>query len=104
MQTFILLTRLLPGMLRSPTSIEDFEKRAVEHIEQECPEVKWLHGHALLGSHDYLEIFKESARSRYNAQSVRHDLHVWPCAFKNIGRNRMGKFQEHHSFVADTLE
>lgn len=57
MQTFILLTRLSPEALKSPASMEDYEKRAVQHIEQECPEVKWLHSYALLGPHDYLDIF-----------------------------------------------
>ncbi|HEX2531900.1 MAG TPA: GYD domain-containing protein [Burkholderiaceae bacterium] len=57
MQTFVLLTRLTPEALKSPASFEDFEKRAVQHIEQECPEVKWLHSYALLGPYDYLDIF-----------------------------------------------
>lgn len=58
MQTFILLTRLDPEVLRSPASLEEFEKRAVERIEQECPDVKWMHSYALLGSYDYLDIFR----------------------------------------------
>jgi uncharacterized protein with GYD domain len=57
MQTFILLTRLSPEALKSPAAMEDFEKRAVKHIEQECPEVKWLHSYVLLGPYDYLDIF-----------------------------------------------
>ena len=57
MQTFVLLTRLSPEALKSPTSMEDFEKRAVHHIEQECPDVKWLHSYALMGPYDYLDIF-----------------------------------------------
>jgi uncharacterized protein with GYD domain len=57
MQIFILLTRLSPEALRAPSSVEDFEKRAVTHIEQECPEVKWLNSYVLLGPYDYLDIF-----------------------------------------------
>lgn len=57
MQTFILLTRLSPEALKSPASMEDFEKRAVRHVEQECPDVKWLQNYALLGPYDYLDIF-----------------------------------------------
>lgn len=57
MQTFILLTRLSPEALKSPAAMEDFEKRAVTHIEQECPDVKWLHSYVLLGPYDYLDIF-----------------------------------------------
>lgn len=57
METFVLMPRLSPEALKSPTSVEDFEKRAVQHIEQECPDVKWLHSYALLGPYDYLDIF-----------------------------------------------
>lgn len=57
MQTFVLLTRLSPEALKSPASMEDFEKRAIGHIERECPEVKWLHSYVLLGPYDYLDIF-----------------------------------------------
>lgn len=57
MQIFVLLTRLSPESLRSPASMEDFEKRAVTHIKQECPDVKWLNSYALLGPYDYLDIF-----------------------------------------------
>lgn len=57
MQTFILLTRLSPEALKSPASVEDFEKRAVQHVKQECPDVTWLQSYALLGPYDYLDIF-----------------------------------------------
>lgn len=57
MQIFVMLTRLSPEALRAPASMEDFEKRAVDHIEKECPDVKWLHSYALLGPYDYLDIF-----------------------------------------------
>jgi len=57
MQLFILLTRLSPEALKSPASVEDFEKRAVKHIEEECPDVKWLHSYVLSGPYDYLDIF-----------------------------------------------
>ena len=57
MQSYVLLTKMSPEALKSPASMEDFEKRAVKHIEKECPEVKWLHSYALLGPYDYLDIF-----------------------------------------------
>jgi uncharacterized protein with GYD domain len=57
MQTFVLLTRLSPEALRSPAAMEEFEKRAAEHIKQECPEVTWLHNYVLMGPYDYLDIF-----------------------------------------------
>ncbi len=57
MQTFVLLTRLSPEALKSPAALEDFEKRAVERISRECPDVKWLHNYVLSGPYDYLDIF-----------------------------------------------
>jgi uncharacterized protein with GYD domain len=57
MSIFILLTRMSPEVLKTPASMETLEKRAVEHIELECPEVKWLHSYVLLGPYDYLDIF-----------------------------------------------
>lgn len=58
MQTFVMLTRVVPEILRTPAAMEDFEKRAVSHIEQQCPDVKWLHSYALLGPYDYLDLFQ----------------------------------------------
>jgi uncharacterized protein with GYD domain len=57
MQIFVLLTRMSPEALRTPAALEDFEKRAVAHIKQECPDVTWLHSYVLLGPFDYLDIF-----------------------------------------------
>ena len=48
----------MPEVLKSPATMEDLEKRAVEHIEHECPDVKWLHSYVLLGPYDYLDIFR----------------------------------------------
>ncbi|HWW70511.1 MAG TPA: GYD domain-containing protein [Duganella sp.] len=58
MHTFILLSRLDPEVLRTPASLEDYEKRAMEHIRQDCPDVNWMHSYALLGPYDYLDIFR----------------------------------------------
>lgn len=57
MLTFIMLTRLSPDALRTPSSLEDLEKRCMEHIRRECPKVEWLHNFAILGPCDYLDIF-----------------------------------------------
>ncbi|AVR28017.1 GYD domain-containing protein [Burkholderia thailandensis] len=57
MPDFILLTRLSPEGLRSPSSLETLEKRTVKEIEQACPGVEWRHCYAILGPYDYLDIF-----------------------------------------------
>ena len=58
MPTFVLMTRLATGALRSPRSLEKLEQQAMERIRSECPEVKWLDNYAILGPWDYLDIFE----------------------------------------------
>lgn len=57
MTTFVMLTRLSPGALRSPQSLEDLERKIKEQVGTECPQVEWLHNFAILGGCDYLDIF-----------------------------------------------
>ncbi len=58
MLTFIMLTRLSPDALRSPASLEELERNAMEQVRKEYPQVKWLHNFAILGPCDYLDIFR----------------------------------------------
>ena len=57
MLTFVMLTRLSPGALRSPQSLEELEEQVKERISSECPQVEWVHNYAILGACDYLDIF-----------------------------------------------
>jgi len=58
MQCFIMLTRLSHGPLRSPSSLANLEREVMERIRADCPQVEWLSSYAVLGPHDYLDIFK----------------------------------------------
>ena len=58
MPTFVMVTRLASGALRSPRSLEDLEHRAMARIRNECPNVEWLSNFAILGPWDYLDIFR----------------------------------------------
>lgn len=58
MDTFIILTRVSSDVARSPQMLQELEKRAMEHIRTDCPDVKWLNSYALLGPYDYLDIFE----------------------------------------------
>lgn len=58
MLTFIMLTRLSPEAIRSPGTLEQLERAAMEHIRRECPKVEWLNNFAILGPCDYLDIFR----------------------------------------------
>ena len=58
MLTFVMLTRLEPGSLSSPQSLEELERQAMQRIRSECPTVEWLSNYAILGPWDYLDIFR----------------------------------------------
>ena len=58
MQTYVMITRLSPDALSSPSSLEELERKAMQQIRSECPEVEWLHNFAILGPCDYLDIFR----------------------------------------------
>lgn len=58
MITFVMLSRLSPGMLREPKSLEDLEKVAMERVRAECPNVEWISNYAVIGPWDYLDIFR----------------------------------------------
>ena len=58
MQTFMLLTRLAHGSLRSPETLEKLEKQVMAQIDQECPAVEWVGNYAVLGPYDYVDIFR----------------------------------------------
>jgi uncharacterized protein with GYD domain len=56
--TYIMLTRLAPGAMRSPRELEGLEREVMAKIRAECPGVEWLHSFAVLGPHDYVDIFR----------------------------------------------
>ena len=58
MQTFIMLTRLTPGSLQSPRTLEQLEHKVMHQIREACRDVEWISSYAVLGPCDYLDIFK----------------------------------------------
>jgi uncharacterized protein with GYD domain len=58
MPTYVVLSRLTPETVKTPRELKRLEKAVSEAIRRECPEVKWLANYAILGPHDYLDIFE----------------------------------------------
>lgn len=85
MQTFIMTTRLTPGVLESPPALEDLEKKVAERIRAECPKTEWVASFALLGPYDYLDVFKapgidEALKVSAIVRTFGHaQTEVWPA-------------------------
>lgn len=58
MPVFVMLTRLAHGTLRAPEALEDLERRVMERIRADCPDVAWISSYAVLGPYDYLDLFR----------------------------------------------
>ncbi len=97
MPTFAMLTRLTPSAMQSPHSLEELERKVVEHIRRACPSVEWLANYAVLGPCDYLDIFRAEdidevskvsalVRSYGHAHTEVWTLTEWPH-FKQVIRD-----------------
>jgi uncharacterized protein with GYD domain len=75
MPTFVLATRVSPQHVDSPSTFARLERRAMDHVRSECPDVEWRASYALLGPHDYLDIIE--APSVESAQRAVTLLRAW---------------------------
>jgi uncharacterized protein with GYD domain len=53
-----MLTRLSPEAARSPQALEQPERKAMERVRKDCPDVEWISSYAILGPYDYLDVFR----------------------------------------------
>ena len=58
MQTYMMVTRLAPEAVRSPHGVEALERRVMNAVRGECPNVEWIGSYALTGPWDYLDLFR----------------------------------------------
>ncbi len=58
MPSFVMLTRLSHGSLRSPAALEELERQVMDRIRAECADVQWSGSYVVLGPYDYVDIFE----------------------------------------------
>jgi uncharacterized protein with GYD domain len=58
MDTYVMLTKLLPGALATPNAVEALNWEVNERIKRECTGVRWLANYAISGPGDYLDVFE----------------------------------------------
>ena len=58
MNTYVMLTKLLPGALATPNAAEALNREVNERIKRQCSGVRWLANYAISGPGDYLDVFE----------------------------------------------
>ena len=58
MKTFILMTKLAPDVERKMERREEMGRAWLERVREKCPEVKFIAHYALLGPHDFMDIYE----------------------------------------------
>ena len=58
MQTYILLTKLTPELLRQMKDRAKQGRIFMEKVKDKCPEVRFISHYALLGQYDFMDIYE----------------------------------------------
>jgi uncharacterized protein with GYD domain len=58
METYILLTKLTPEVMKNIKNREKIGKRWLDDVTKKCPDVKWVAHYGLLGPYDFMDIFE----------------------------------------------
>lgn len=104
MLTFVMLTRLAPGAMRSPSELEFLEKEVMSHIRARCPDVEWMQSLAVLGPYDYLDVFRApdvetASKVSCMVRTFGHaHTEMWPAVdwrrFKDLVRDLRGSDED----------
>lgn len=99
MATFVMLSRIVPGSVKSSGEFKETASKVRQMIESEVPEAKWLSSYALMGAFDVLDIFEApsmqhaatiSAIVRFHAKSETQTLLAedWKAFVKKAGASK----------------
>lgn len=58
MQTYILMTKLAPDVLRQVKDRAQLGRNWLDQVKKICPEVKFIAHYAILGQYDFLDIYE----------------------------------------------
>ena len=58
MKTFILMTKLAPDIERKMEKREEIGRAWLKRVREKCPDVKFIAHYALLGPHDFMDIYE----------------------------------------------
>ena len=58
MQTYILLTKLTPELLKQMKDRAKQGRIFMEKVKDKCPEVRFISHYALLGQYDFMDIYE----------------------------------------------
>lgn len=58
MPEYVMLTRLTPEAVKTPADLKKLETAVADRVRKDCPQVRWIKSYAILGPHDYLDIFE----------------------------------------------
>lgn len=58
MQTYILMTKLAPDVLRQMKDRAKLGRSWLDQVKEKCPEVKFIAHYAILGQYDFLDIYE----------------------------------------------
>lgn len=84
MATFLMLTRIAGETASTPDELHSLEKRMMEFVRKECPEVKWEHNYVSSGPYNYVDIFtapdiETAMKVNTIARTVGHaHSEIWP--------------------------
>ena len=58
MKTFILMTKLSPEVSQQMKNRAKLGRNWLDQVKEKCPEVKFIAHYALLGPHDFMDIYE----------------------------------------------